>query len=422
MTAEIKGTALPVFLQKLAGLTGWQVFIEPETRHVVSAKFKDRATGDGLKMLLGDLSYALVPQADGPNKLFIFQTSMQRATQMIAPLDEKASKEIPDELVVKLKPGADAEALAKSLGAKIIGSIDGKNLYRLKFDSADAAKAARSALSGNSDVASVESNYYMDRVYQRDGVNNAAKPLNLSPKPLGSGNPIIVGLIDTAVQPFGNSLDKFMLESVSVTGDSVKAGSEPGHGSAMAETVLRGLEAMMKDGNSTSVRLQSFDVFGNKEMANSFDVTAGVYDAIKAGVNVINMSMGSSDDSPAMREAVATATSSGILVVAAAGNEHTTQSTLPAAWPGVFAVTAIDRNGNIMDYANYGDFVKAGAPGTVVINYAGKSWAFTGTSVSSAYTAGLAAALAEKSGKSANDIYTALQKLLPVNKGAKLAP
>ena len=75
-----------------------------------------------------------------------------------------------------------------------------------------------------------------------------------------------------------------------------------------------------------------------------------------------------------------------------------------------------------MDYANYGDFVKAGAPGTVVINYAGKSWAFTGTSVSSAYTAGLAAALAEKSGKSANDIYTALQKLLPVNKGAKLAP
>ena len=74
----------------------------------VSAKFKERTVGEALHLFLGDLSFALVPQTNGPSKFFVFHTSMDDATLYIHPAVDASNhvaKPIPDELVVRLKPG-----------------------------------------------------------------------------------------------------------------------------------------------------------------------------------------------------------------------------------------------------------------------------------------------------------------------------
>jgi len=96
----------------LAGIahhTGWQVFLEPNINPPVSVKFQDLKTGEALRMLLGNLNFAIVPQTNGPTHLYVFRTARARATRMIRPEDliSKAAKsgKIPNELVVTVKPG-----------------------------------------------------------------------------------------------------------------------------------------------------------------------------------------------------------------------------------------------------------------------------------------------------------------------------
>jgi len=163
VSADIQDAQLLTVLERIATVTRWQVFVEPETFHTVSAKFKDLPPGEALHLLLGDVSFALLPATNSSPKLFVFRTDRQNATQLVSPAKAResasAGKPIPNELIVRLKPGAKIDDLAKSIGAKVVGRIDSLNAYRLQFDDASATTAARDQLATNSDVASVDSNY-----------------------------------------------------------------------------------------------------------------------------------------------------------------------------------------------------------------------------------------------------------------------
>jgi hypothetical protein len=145
VSADIQYRSLAHLLEQIAATTGWKVYLEPGTTHDVSAKFKDLPPGEALRLLLGDLNFALVPETNASPKLFVFRTSQRNATQLVrAPESEtKKGKIIPNELIVRLKPGAKIDELARLLGAKVIGRMSDLNAYRLQFDNADAAAAAR---------------------------------------------------------------------------------------------------------------------------------------------------------------------------------------------------------------------------------------------------------------------------------------
>src|SRR6185295_15344753 len=122
-------------LGKIASATGWRIYLEPGTKHTVSTKFSNLPPGEALRLLLGNLSFGLLPQTNAPPKLFVFRTSLQEATQLITPAGKKnatpAAKPIPNELIVTLKPGMKIDELAKRLGAKVAGSVEGLNTHRL---------------------------------------------------------------------------------------------------------------------------------------------------------------------------------------------------------------------------------------------------------------------------------------------------
>ncbi len=72
VSAEILSWDITELLQHVAQATSWQIYLEPQTQYRVSTKFKDRPPGDALKLLLGNLSFALLPQTNGPAKLYVF--------------------------------------------------------------------------------------------------------------------------------------------------------------------------------------------------------------------------------------------------------------------------------------------------------------------------------------------------------------
>src|SRR5258706_12709522 len=102
---------------------------------------------------------------------------------------------------------------------------------------------------------------------------------------------------------------------------------------------------------------------------------------------------------------------------AAAGNEPVTTPFYPAAYPGVRAVTAID-NGQLAPYASRGSFVSLGAPGSSIVPFGNMAYGVQGTSVSSAYTSGLAAGYLETSGGN----IAQMQKFLNNNFGLRINP
>ncbi len=240
-------------------------------------------------------------------------------------------------------------------------------------------------------MTSVNDNYVIDRPPDARGAAAASgAPPQLQLKPPPDNGRIIIGLIDTAVQPLGNNLDSFLLKPISVSGQAQPSPDDPTHGTAMAETILRGLEDATK--GSTSVQILPVDVYGSSPATSTFDVASGIVQAVNGGAKVLNLSLGSESDSPFLRDLVQTVIQKGITVIAAAGNQPVTTPFYPAAYSdiGVIAVTATD-GGQLAPYANRGSFVTVAAPGTSVIYFNGQQYYAEGTSSAAAWaTSGLA--------------------------------
>jgi subtilase family protein/fervidolysin-like protein len=397
VSADVKSVALPRLLEGVAQLTGWHIYLESNTTFNVSARFADLPGGQALRHLLGDLSFALVPQTNQSPHLYVFRSSQKNATQLIHPADLNASarssvKVIGNELIVRLKPGANIDEIARALGAKVVGRLDGSNAYRLQFTDEASADSARTKLAGNSDVAGIESNYYVDLPPNALKLaSGGMPPVDLKLNPPDSSGRIIVGLVDTAVQPLGNDLDKFLLKSVSVAGTSTLDPSVPSHGTSMFENILRSASAA--SGGSSSLQVVSVDVYGPGQTTSTFDVAAGIVQAVNNGANILNLSLGSPGDSQLLHDIVQQVNQKGIPIFAAAGNDASPEPYYPAAYAEVTSVTS-GNQGKLASYANYGKFVDLMVPGSGVVYYANNAFLVNGTSTSTAFVSGMVAATA----------------------------
>ena len=406
--ADVPGMALMPLLEKIAMDAGWNIYVEPDTEHTASAKFKNLPANEALKMLLGDLNFALVPQTNGLPRLYVFRTVMKNATQQVlAP--KPAARHVANELLIRLKSGADIDALAKALGAKITGRNDKLGLYRLLFDTASATDTALGQLKGNSDVAEVDYNYYFDPPPPVQALSSApVGPLSLTLNPPGDSGKVIVGLIDTPVQSLGDALDKFLLKQISVAGDPSVDNSGPTHATAMAYTILAAI-AQQSNGGS-SAQILPVDVYGPNANATTWDVALGVQKAVDGGATVLNMSLGGPNDSLVLADLLKKVGALGIPVYAAAGNQPVTTPTYPAAEPGIISVTALLQRGQLAPYANYGAWVDLALPGASVVYFNGQPWGVQGTSVSTAYATGAAAGNRAATGFSWAQIIASMQQ------------
>jgi subtilisin family serine protease len=113
----------------------------------------------------------------------------------------------------------------------------------------------------------------------------------------------------------------------------------------------------------------------------------------KAGVKIVNMSFAGPNDALVAVE-IARMAKTGVLFVAAAGNEGpTAQPAYPAAYPQVIAVTAVTRDLRNYRYANRGDHIDVAAPGVDIWAAVpgGREGYHTGTSFAAPHVAAVLA-------------------------------
>ncbi len=426
VSADLIDAPLQLVLEQVRVATGWEIAIEPGVEHPVSTTFNGLKSGEALARLLRPTSFALLHRTNAAHRLLVFNTSMDRATRAIlqgADAVELPAGQIDDELIVTLAPGTDAEALARKLGATVTGSIDKLGAYRLKFENAGAAQAARSALENDDSVKRVDANYAIERPAGLQPLmhSNGRLP-QIKPPSAGTDGRLIVGLVDTAVQVPAGELAKFFLEPVSLAGEFNPTDTVPTHGTGMSSDILNAIASMVGQGNTANVAILPIDVFGAGESTSTFQLGQGMVEAWNRGATLINGSIGSKAESAWLNEVIDRLTGYGALLVAPSGNTPDGLPTYPAAHPSVLAVTAVGPDGQLAPYANMASFVDVAMPGNSVVNLTGLPYFMAGTSVATARATGAIAGYSLRSGQSLSAAQQYLRQTRGVQPGAQISP
>ncbi|MFM8879598.1 MAG: S8 family peptidase [Verrucomicrobiota bacterium] len=397
--AAIPGWPIHRVLARLGGQTGWRIWIEDGIEARVQTRFSNLPAREALPRILGGLNYSLTTSKDGRRELKVFATRARSSTREI--LGDAGEGPISDELIIRSRSGAaiDVARLAGLKGATLLGTNGVAGAYRVKFDSERHAEEARQSLAADSDDLAGENNQRLEAPEAPVAVSGpGVPPLRLTATVRPDGHRRVIALIDSAPQTLSPEFQAFLLPTVDVVPGSPAPGT-PSHGTSMAEAMVRGLGAGTTEtgaaGPGTSTRIQPYNVYGAHESASTWDVARGISQAAQDGATIINLSLGSAQDSPYLRDVIQQVTDQGALVIAAAGNNGSTEAFYPAAYESTLAVTAIGRSGQLTPYANRGGFVDLAAPGATVVQLGGQSWMVQGTSVSAAYTSGLAGALGQ---------------------------
>ncbi|MGU3495873.1 S8 family serine peptidase [Xanthobacteraceae bacterium A53D] len=203
---------------------------------------------------------------------------------------------------------------------------------------------------------------------------------------------VSVGMVDTGFDPghaafAGRHFELHRLASQD------QAVAPAAHGTAVA-ALLVGAPGSRAPGLLPRARLVAVDVFhrsGRDERADLFSLLQGLDLVAARGVRVVNLSM-AGPANLALEQLIARLMAErGLLLVAATGNAgHQAPPAYPAAYPGVIAVTALDRNGAVYRRAGRGAHVDFAAPG-VDIPAAGPGAARSGTSFAAPFVAAAAA-------------------------------
>jgi subtilisin family serine protease len=116
-----------------------------------------------------------------------------------------------------------------------------------------------------------------------------------------------------------------------------------------------------------------------------------VYYAIDMGAEILSMSFGGSPYPP-FQSALQAASDAGLVLVAAAGNESSSQPIYPAAYDFAIAVAATGPGDVLADFSNYGTWITVCAPGVNIMSTIPGAWGnMSGTSMATPVTAGVAA-------------------------------
>lgn len=159
---------------------------------------------------------------------------------------------------------------------------------------------------------------------------------------------------------------------------------------ALAAGAAPGARGVAPGAGVLSIRVTTTD-----GTSDAFTLARGIFAAVDAGANIVNVSLGGYATSPVLGEAVEYALAAGVAVVAAAGNDQAAALMWPAAYPGVISVGAVDAVGRQAMFSNSGEGLLLTAPGYAVqtAGAGGERIVFSGTSASAPVVSGAVAAL-----------------------------
>jgi type VII secretion-associated serine protease mycosin len=235
-----------------------------------------------------------------------------------------------------------------------------------------------------------------------------------------TGKGVQVAVIDTGVDVKNPQLTKAvdvgrgknLLPAKNSKGEKIERGNKSGttdtvgHGTRVAGIIAarpaKGTGFVGLAPDATIIPVKQNDAEGN---GTADTLASGIRYAVQAGADVINISQDTANaldpKNSDLKGAIDFALRQRVVVVASAGNDGlggNVKVTYPAAYKGVLAVAASDRNNERAAFSQSGDFVGVAAPGVDMISTVPGNGhcSDNGTSFSAPYVAGVAALLKSK--------------------------
>ncbi|WP_266269643.1 type VII secretion-associated serine protease mycosin [Kitasatospora purpeofusca] len=222
--------------------------------------------------------------------------------------------------------------------------------------------------------------------------------------PVSQGDGVTVAVVDTGVLKDHQDLTGQVLAGADFTGESTDGSVDTdGHGTGMASLIAghghgagAGIMGLAPKAKILPIRI----TLGENPPSGRSEIAKAIRYAVDHGANVVNMSIGGpvgtdSEERAAVKYAVA----KDVVMVAGTGNE-TSSVGYPAAFPGVVAVGAVDRNGQLWSKSNVGPETTLVAPGADIPRASAKSTSgqgiANGTSDATAYVSATAALIRAK--------------------------
>lgn len=323
------------------------------------------------------------------------------------------------EVLINPKPGVDINTIARRYGLSPVARVNGTTIWRVSFGSFQQPETALlNLLDADRDVDFTELNYILNSpepvvAYQESVafvdrenppfVDQSSPPLYYQQRaysqvwadqaaPYATGQDIIVAVVDTGIA----SQHPALANRIAPGGwDFVREGPNPvdelggqasGHG-----TFVAGIIALVAPGAKV-LPLRALDSAG---VGDVFKVASAISRAVDQRARIINLSIGLTFPSPAIDTAIERAYQAGAVLIAAAGNNNTSQPEYIASNSHVIGVTAVDDNDVKASFSNYGAYLRVSAPGVRIYStYPNDRFAtWSGTSFSAAFVSGQAALL-----------------------------
>lgn len=137
-----------------------------------------------------------------------------------------------------------------------------------------------------------------------------------------------------------------------------------GHGTHVTDTIAGGINNSVGiAGIAPSVTILPIKVLDSTGTGTTATIANGIRYAMANGANIINLSLGGTQDDPLLASAIHDAEAAGIVVIAAAGNDGGSTLNFPARYNGVVSVGAVQYDESRTSYSNYGPGLTVMAPG-----------------------------------------------------------
>ncbi|TYS59980.1 S8 family serine peptidase [Sutcliffiella horikoshii] len=178
----------------------------------------------------------------------------------------------------------------------------------------------------------------------------------------------VVAVLDSGIDLHHLDLKENIVKPYNVLSPSSMPVDEIGHGTHVAGIVGAktnngsGIVSIVKDTYIMPIKV------GDRQGAFASDIASGVDYAIENGADIINISIAGPKQNNTLKEAIDKAVNSGVMIVAAGGNNSSDTVEYPAGYPGVVSVGASSLTGELADFSNFGDSVAVVAPGVEIFS------------------------------------------------------
>ncbi|MFM8809266.1 MAG: S8 family serine peptidase, partial [Chthoniobacterales bacterium] len=205
---------------------------------------------------------------------------------------------------------------------------------------------------------------------------------------------VTVAVVDSGVQANHPDLVGRVLAGYDFVNNDSDPADDNGHGTAVAGVAAaKGNDGIGVAGAAWNVAILPVKTMNSSGSGSYSAIANGITYSADRGAKIINLSLGGTLSSSTLQNAVSYAWNKGSLLVAAAGNNGSSTTVYPAAYPNVVAVSATTSADTLASFSSYGSFVDLSAPGQdITTTWIGSSYVtISGTSFSSPLTAGVAA-------------------------------